>query len=210
MKINIHNIIDETRVEGPGIRTALWVQGCSIRCEGCMIPDTWNFSDRTVYNVDDLVAQIITNENIEGITILGGEPFDQIEALFYLITEIRNKSSLSIMLFSGYTSEYLKKTCPHFDKIMSEIDIFIEGPYIKNETDFSREWVGSANQQIHFLTERYLHLKDEVYKDSNKHNVEIRLEKDGSLNVNGMLPKEKLEELIKSFSFPESSGFDIV
>lgn len=196
MKIYLHNIIENTRVEGPGLRTAIWVQGCSIQCEGCMIPSTWAFTKQQSHNVEELATMLVTNKNIEGITILGGEPFDQAEAIATLIKQIREKSKLSIMLFTGYTKEYLEKNNPFYEEIISLVDILIEGPYIKSKTDFSREWIGSTNQKIHFLTDTYQHLKDKIYKNPNDHKIEIRLSKGGSVNINGMLPKEKLLQII--------------
>lgn len=194
--IYLHNIIENTRVEGPGLRTAIWTQGCSIHCKGCMIPTTWEFSTLNGYKVEDLADKIISNKRIEGLTILGGEPFDQSEALYKLVQRIKSNSNLSIMLFTGYTSKDLEETNPYFSKIIPLLDIFIEGPYIEEKTDFSREWVGSSNQEIHFITDRYKHLEKIIYKDTNDHKIEIRLSKDGSVNINGMLPKEELYHIV--------------
>lgn len=194
--IYLHNIIENTRVEGPGLRTAIWTQGCSIRCKGCMIPATWEFSTQQAYRIEDLADRIISNKKIEGLTILGGEPFDQAEAVYTLIEKIKAKSDLSIMLFTGYTSEYLEKNNLFFSQIKPMLDIFIEGPYVEAQTDFSREWVGSTNQKIHILTDRYEDVKDKIRKDPNDHKIEVRLAKDGSVNINGMLPKEELIRIV--------------
>lgn len=159
-----------------------------------MIPDTWAFRKENVYIIDDLVRKIVSNKNIEGLTILGGEPFDQSEALYTLIKEIRQASNLSIMLFTGYIGEYLEKNNEYYSQILQMIDIFIEGPYIKSQTDFSRQWVGSSNQKIHFLTDKYIQFKDEL--SERKHQIEIRLSQDGTVTINGMLSEEDLSQII--------------
>lgn len=161
-----------------------------------MIPATWAFTRDKGVEISDLVKELIESRKIEGVTILGGEPFDQSEALLQLVSEIKQRSDLSIMLFTGYRSKFLEEHNTHYNKIIAQVDIFIEGPYIKEETDFSREWVGSSNQEIHFISDRYKYLKDSIIKDSEKNKIEVRLSKDGSFSINGILPKEQLEALV--------------
>lgn len=195
MKIYYHNIIERTKVEGPGVRTAIWFQGCSIRCEDCMIPDTWHFTKERSILVDDFVNLVVNDKAIEGITILGGEPFDQSEALMALIKSVKKQSDLSIMLFSGYTKDSLEaKKSIDITSILSLVDIFIEGPYVKEYTDFSRQWVGSSNQKIHFLSNRYQGF--DINRQSKNYDVEVRISKDGYISINGMLPKNKFHDMI--------------
>jgi len=187
MDLFTHRIIENTKVEGPGVRTAIWFQGCSIHCKGCMIPETWPFLQKQKIDVYQLAESLIANSSIEGITILGGEPFDQHEALYTLVKEVKEKSDLSIMLFSGYTTEVLEKKVSQAKAILSMVDIFLEGPYINELTDYSREWVGSSNQKIHFLTQRYAHIEEEIQKDPAVNKVEVRIYKDGTVTLNGMI-----------------------
>lgn len=188
MNIFLHKYITNTQVEGPGKRFALWFQGCSIHCKGCMLPNTWTFTKSQKISCGHLVGKIINTPSIEGVTILGGEPFDQPQALSCLMKQIKKYSDLSIMLFSGYTIQHLKLHCPQFEQIIKRTDIFIEGPFIKEQTSFSRPWAGSSNQLIHFLTDRYT--IDNLNIPAQK--IELRIPKEGEITINGMLPEEKL------------------
>lgn len=150
-----------------------------------------------------LAGTILQTPGIEGLTILGGEPFDQPEALFELVSHIKANSSLSIMLFSGYTWQQLEEKCPLFKDILLCTDIFIEGPFIKEKRDFTRPWAGSSNQSIHFLTSRYSP-GDLQHIPSKK--VEIRIPRAGDITINGMLPEEQLWGLYEDFLNIGSNG----
>jgi anaerobic ribonucleoside-triphosphate reductase activating protein len=186
----VHDFIPLTEVEGPGKRACLWVQGCSIRCKGCMVPHTWKRSEGKPVTVNDLLHRISSNREIEGVTVLGGEPMDQAEALLPLLTGVKD-AGLSLVVFTGYEREQIRDAAGK--KIIALCDILIDGPYIHEYTDFSRPWIGSANQQIHFLTERYAHLKERLL--SGKQKIEVRVSADGAMKINGLLPKDLLEEL---------------
>ena len=90
MYVNIHRIIETTQSEGPGKRFCVWVQGCSHHCKGCFAQDTWDFFSGNRILVEDML-QTIKKEvsDIEGITVLGGEPFDQPQALLELLTSVK-------------------------------------------------------------------------------------------------------------------------
>lgn len=196
MELYINAFIPVTAVEGPGLRACLWVQGCSIRCEGCMVPHTWDRHKGKLADTSALLEVLTTTPEIEGLTVLGGEPMDQAEALLPFLQQVK-ASGLSLMLFSGYTQEaILESGCPHKAGILSLCDIFIDGPYIKSLTSFERPWVGSANQRIFFRTDRYRHLEGQLHTIENK--VEVRIDEDGGIAINGMMPKEKFLELRRS------------
>lgn len=196
MELYINDFIPVTAVEGPGLRACLWVQGCSIRCEDCMVPHTWDKNKGKVVDPSTLLQTLADTPDIEGITVLGGEPMDQAQALLPFLEQVK-ASGLSLMLFSGYTKEaILESGCPYKAGIIALCDIFIDGPYVKAFTSFDRPWVGSRNQRIFFQTERYKHLEGQLHTIENK--VEIRIGEDGSIAVNGMMPKEKFLELRRS------------
>lgn len=194
MNLYLHKTIEKTRVEGPGQRFGIWLQGCSIHCPGCMLPATWPFTRKNKMSCGRLAYQIIHTSHIEGVTILGGEAFDQSKALLCLLRNIKKHSKLGILLFTGYTTEYLQKHCPHFKAILSLIDIFIEGPYVKERRISSHPWIGSSNQTVHFLTTRY------SLKDIPSPQVELRITSQGEITLNGMMPLEKLEKLFEKLS----------
>lgn len=194
----IHDFIPSTAVEGPGQRACLWVQGCSIRCKGCMVPHTWDKSKGKEVNVAELAQTIISIKGIEGLTVFGGEPMDQAEALLPLLSAIKDHG-LTLMLFSGYTKETLLQSGCEFKKAVIELcDIFVDGPYVEALTDFSRPWIGSSNQNIYFQTPRYKHLEKDMSSIQNK--IEIRIDEQGSVKINGMMRKEEfrdIQEIVK-------------
>lgn len=189
----IHNFIPVTAAEGPGNRACLWVQGCTIRCKGCMVQHTWDNSKGHVADTEELAQKILATDNIEGLTVLGGEPMDQAEALLPLLQTVTAKG-LSLMLFSGYTKETLLASgCAAKKAIIELCDIFVDGPYVQELTSFERPWVGSTNQRIFFQTPRYQHLENQLHTIGNK--VEIRINEEGTVTLNGMLPQEQLNNL---------------
>ncbi|MFE8700593.1 4Fe-4S single cluster domain-containing protein [Cytobacillus sp. FJAT-54145] len=198
MNLRIHRFLPLTTVEGPGKRACLWVQGCSIRCRGCGVPWTWSVSGGSDILVDDLFEKILESKHdneIEGVTFLGGEPFDQAGPLALLAEKIKN-TGLSIMSFSGYTYEHiLEQNKPHWNKLLTHVDLLIDGPFIQAQLDLSRPWVGSSNQQYRFLTDRYKYLENNLSSIANK--IEIRLERDGTIAINGMVTQENLKLLTK-------------
>ncbi|MDY7224436.1 4Fe-4S single cluster domain-containing protein [Halalkalibacterium halodurans] len=204
MDLRIHRYLPLTSVEGPGKRFCLWVQGCSIRCEGCAVPWTWSVDNGKVISIDQLFHEIKEskeNHDIEGVTFLGGEPFDQPEALGELAQKVKSLG-LTVMSFSGYMYEDLKQRedCQLF---LSAIDLLIDGPFVKEKLDLSRPWTGSSNQRYHFLTDKYKHLEQQIASISNK--IEIRILEDGSVSVNGMATQQTLEELFHKTEFKKLS-----
>lgn len=153
-KINVAQIIKETEAEGPGKRYALWVQGCPLLCSGCCNPEMLPFKARRMMSVETLVEDA-TKCNIEGVSLLGGEPFSQPEAVSKFVEQIKSKN-LSVMIFSGYTLEELHLMNNEFvEQILNNTDVLVDGRYEKDKRTTSKRWVGSTNQKIHFLTERY-------------------------------------------------------
>lgn len=200
MNLIIHRYLPVTTVEGPGKRFCLWVQGCSIRCEGCGVPWTWAKENGEKISVEEIHAEIKKSQkenNIEGVTFLGGEPFDQPEALGELAESVRNLG-LSVMSFSGYLIEDLRER-PECQKLLNNVDLLIDGPFVKEKLDLSRPWSGSSNQRYHFLTSRYYFLEKDLKNIANK--VEVRVREDGAVSINGMITQQKLSELFDTEKF---------
>ena len=80
MKLRIFNILKNTKVEGPGVRYCIWTQGCSRHCRGCQAVHTWAYDGGKLFEVDEIISDILRQRGIEGITFLGGEPFEQAQA----------------------------------------------------------------------------------------------------------------------------------
>lgn len=180
MKLRIFNIIKNTRVEGPGIRYCIWVQGCSRHCKGCQAVHTWSHSGGKLIEVKEIIADIAAQKYIEGVTFLGGEPFEQPEALGIIAENVR-KAGLSVLCFTGALIEDLRLN-PINRKLLDNIDLLIDGEFVIDKVDYSRPWCGSSNQRYHFLTNRY---NDEIFAKY-KNKVEVNISKSGVIFMNGM------------------------
>lgn len=193
MMLRVHRIVERTKAEGPGQRFCIWVQGCNHGCTGCFAQDTWDNAQGMLYNESDITKLITRNATeIEGITLLGGEPFDQTKALAPIV-ETAKMLGLSVMAFTGYMYEYLiELNDPHLTRLLKATDLLIDGPYIERLRDFSRPWVGSSNQRFIFLSDRYN--ENIIYHCSNQ--FEIRVDSRGRILVNGMGDQERLRQVI--------------
>ena len=188
MQARIYKILKHTKVEGPGLRYCIWFQGCSRHCKGCWAKATWDIKKGSQYNAENILNDIISTKDIEGVTFLGGEPFEQPQVIEYLAKNVQ-KSGLSVVCFTGNKIEVLKQKHPN---ILKYIDILIDGEYIESVKDFSRPWVGSKNQNYHFLTTRY---NEEIIKQY-KNKIEVNIQKDGIIFINGMGDFEKVKKII--------------
>jgi anaerobic ribonucleoside-triphosphate reductase activating protein len=200
MELIIHRYLPVTTVEGPGKRFCLWVQGCSIRCEGCGVPWTWSKKNGQSISVEELFEEIKISQSknqIEGVTFLGGEPFDQAEVLGKLASMVKDVG-LTVMVFSGYLYEDLLNL-KESRNLLSAADLLIDGPFVKEKLDLTRPWVGSSNQRYHFLTDAYRHLENQLTTINNK--VEIRINKEGTVSINGMATQQTLQDIFKLNEF---------
>ena len=181
--IDIYKILENTTVEGPGNRFCIWTQGCKRHCPECWAKETWVFGVGKKYSVENLFAMIKTQSSlIEGVTFLGGEPFEQAKDLAKLSRLIKSLR-LSIVCFTGYTIEELKeKNDEDINNFLSSIDLLIDGSFEKENYDLSRPWVGSSNQRYLFLTDFYT--PEQIKKYKNK--VEVRINQNGKVEINGM------------------------
>jgi anaerobic ribonucleoside-triphosphate reductase activating protein len=175
-----------TRVEGPGARYALWVQGCSIRCPGCCNPHLFEGGGGQGVGVDTLLAEIrAARPAIEGVTFLGGEPFEQAGGLARLAAGAR-ELGLSVMVFSGYTVEELRASSDvGVDALLRGTDVLVDGRYDARHPDVGRRWVGSTNQRFHYLSDRYSPEIERPPDGAPLRGVEVRIAPDGTIDANG-------------------------
>ena len=185
--INVNRIVDRTRVEGPGERCCIWLQGCSRHCKGCFATETWSHRDNKLFSVNELYQRLKNNKNIEGVTILGGEPFEQAAELAQLIKKLR--PSFSIIVFTGYKlKDLIKMECDEVNTILNHIDVLIDGAYVEEKRDFSVPMIGSSNQVFHFLTDYY------QMSDFPENKIEARVLPNGEVEFNGMGDFRKLKK----------------
>jgi anaerobic ribonucleoside-triphosphate reductase activating protein len=180
--LRVASIVDDTEAEGPGRRWALWLQGCPIRCAGCCNPDMFDAGGGHARAIDELEPRIPAS--VEGITLLGGEPFAQACAAAELARRVRARG-LTVMVFSGYTLAELRADGDDAAELLAATDLLVDGRYDRSLPEppppIGRRWIGSTNQTMHFLTAAYAP-DDPRLRAANT--IEIRLTKDG-LSANG-------------------------
>ena len=180
MKLRVFKILKHTRVEGPETRYCIWVQGCSRHCKGCQAPHTWAHDGGKLYETSSIIKDILNQRNIEGVTFLGGEPFEQAEALGIIAEKVK-QAGLGVLCFTGGLIENLQKDGKN-KKLLENTDLLIDGEFQIDKLDYSRPWCGSSNQRYHFLTDRY---NEEIF-EKYKNKVEINISPDGIVFMNGM------------------------
>ncbi len=168
--IRVSHVEESTDLLGPYNRFVIWVYGCCFDCEGCLAENTKNGTYEEVET--DALAKRIAKSSCEGITISGGEPFLQSNALLNLIIKIKEQRDIGVIVYSGFTLDELKQD-DEMSLLLPNIDILIDGRYIK-ELDDNRPYVGSSNQIIHYLSSRYTNI-GKAYYGANKRRAEIKL-----------------------------------
>jgi len=170
--MQIHEIISESQVNGPGRRAVVWFQGCTLACPGCWNPKTHPFDIRFERSVEDIGNWILSCRNIEGVTFTGGEPFQQAPELLQLCEYLKaRRRDLSLGLFSGYTltelaAENWQYRCAQdglwtrgsrdlFDRITAYLDFGIFGRFSRAQPSNEKPLCGSRNQQVVFFSSRY-------------------------------------------------------
>lgn len=192
--LNVAARVPLTHAEGPGARYALWVQGCPLRCPGCCNPHMLEDVEAALMPTRHIIDEILATPDIEGVTFIGGEPFWQAGALARVARAVR-EAGLSVMVFTGMTLRAIEhKQREDWGALLAQIDLLVDGPYIKAQHVDDRRWVGSSNQVTHFLTPRYAHLKQAW--DVGPNTIELRLSK-GEVTINGF-PEESIVELSRA------------
>ena len=140
-------------IEGPGRRSVVQLQGCPIRCPGCLAPDTHDPAGGVALGVADVADALLhpSGEPRDGVSILGGEPFAQPNGLLALVLSLRALGCGHILCYSGYTYEVLRRRAdrqPAIGDVLDEIDMLIDGPFVAALAEGSGPWTGSANQRV--------------------------------------------------------------
>lgn len=200
-QLRVSRFLPATAAEGPGVRAALWVQGCSVRCPGCFNPQMWAARGGAMTDAaaaaDDWVAAA-RSAGAAGITLLGGEPFDQADAVADVAESFR-VAGLSVMSFSGYPLERLRELARHRDdiaRLLEATDLLCDGPYLREHPDARRPWIGSTNQGIRALSERYAERVRHIARNGGRDSLEVRISSDGTVAVNGWADDAALDELL--------------
>ena len=149
--IHLFRLYHDSTVDGFGRRSVVQVAGCSIRCAGCYVPETHERTNGRLASIDKIIAQIdAQRERHDGVTILGGEPFDQAASLRILVEKLKAKN-YHVAVYSGYTLESLvARECESVNRILEKIDLLIDGAFDRNLTKGAGEYRGSSNQRLIF------------------------------------------------------------
>lgn len=147
MKIRLaSDLQSDSIVDGEGIRTVIWTQGCPHHCPGCHNPETHDFNGGKLVDIEELKKQIFNLKNQDGITISGGEPFSQIEACME-IAKFAKSIGLNVWCYTGYTFEELLNR-PLAVEFLKYIDVLVDGKFILSEKSLNLKFRGSKNQRI--------------------------------------------------------------
>ncbi len=157
--MNIHGY-SISRVNGPGKRFTLWTQGCFKKCPNCFNPETWSYKPNKILSPNQIFELIKNFEDLDGVTITGGDPFEQEDDLLSLLFLLSGeKYKKGIIVFSGYKREQIEQH-PVRKKCLDYLDVLIDGRYMEElrVTDSLR---GSSNQEFYFFSEK---IKEEELK----------------------------------------------
>lgn len=184
--IRLGDTLSSSQIYGPGKRFVIWVQGCSLECPGCWNKEFWTTESGYELEISELISIISSTNEIEGITILGGEPLEQPEATLILIQSVK-RIGLTVMLYTGY--EENEMTDLQLECIYAS-DIVIMGRYVASMRDTTLRWRGSSNQEIKILSEAYKDIEIEE-----KEEVEITIDTNGAISMAGYPQKWLLNVL---------------
>lgn len=192
--LRVAAVVDNTSAEGPGVRFAVWGAGCTLRCDGCFNPHLWSSDSGQDVSIKALAERAVAS-GAQGVTLLGGEPFEQAPA-FAAFARLVSAHGLSVMAFTGYRRTHLSGADAPAGAadLLAATDLLVDGPYVADAPDLARPWVGSTNQEFHFLTDRYRHLADELSVLPDR--VEIRVALTGEVRLNGWATVDQLDALL--------------
>ncbi len=145
--LDLSGILSDSIVDGPGIRTTVFAQGCPHRCAGCHNPKTWEFGCGTPVDVQAGLDIVKANPLCRGVTFSGGEPFAQ-AAEFAALGKLLKQEGYEVASYTGFTFEQLLSGTPEQRELLQTLDILIDGPYLQEERSLELMFRGSRNQRI--------------------------------------------------------------
>ncbi|MGI6029779.1 MAG: anaerobic ribonucleoside-triphosphate reductase activating protein [Candidatus Heteroscillospira sp.] len=145
--MRIANYIQDSIVDGKGLRFTLFTQGCPHNCPGCHNPQTHDFSGGQERTTQELIEIILKNPLTDGVTFSGGEPFAQAGACAEIARAVREKG-LNIWAYSGWTFEQLLNGTKEQRELLELCDVLVDGPFILEQRSLNLKWRGSTNQRV--------------------------------------------------------------
>ncbi|MDO8812572.1 MAG: 4Fe-4S cluster-binding domain-containing protein [Gallionella sp.] len=176
--LNLAAFLPQSRANGPGLRSVLWVQGCSLRCAGCFNPGFQPFAGGYESTVDEVIALLLAQPDTEGVSFSGGEPFSQATALAEVAEAVR-AAGKGVLIFTGQDVATLKVSrYPGVQRLLAAADLLAAGPY-RCDLPQRHPLLASTNQELLYLTERYLGV------ELGSRRSEFRIGVDGEVSVTG-------------------------
>lgn len=144
--IQVLDIIEDTMVDGPGFRTSIYCAGCHHECPGCHNPQSWNPGGGHPMTTDE-VMKIIVADPYANVTFSGGDPLYQAEGFTELARAIRSQTQKTIWCYTGFTFEAIVNI-PRYRQLLDEIDVLVDGSFVKSLRDEDLLFRGSSNQRL--------------------------------------------------------------
>ena len=188
--IRVAQFLDRSDIYGPGMRSVIWVQGCTLACKGCWNTEFWAHAGGEMMTVSELHNQLMAVEGVEGVTVLGGEPLQQAPALLDLL-RMQDAEKRSIMLYSGYEENELNEVQ---QACVDLSDIVILGRYIESLRNVNLRWRGSTNQVLFSPTGRV----DVDGIEDGEREVEFHIQSDGRFIMVGYPDPSLVEDLLEN------------
>ena len=146
--MRIYGLVQDSIVDGPGLRFVCFVQGCPHHCPGCHNPDSHDPYGGTEMTTDEVIAQMLSNPLTDGLTLSGGEPFAQ-SADCLTIARAAHEHGLNVLAYTGWTYEHLLRDGNEAQKaLLNEVDVLVDGPFLLAERTLTLPWRGSRNQRV--------------------------------------------------------------
>ena len=147
-RVPVNKIIPFSSVDGPGNRTAVFVQGCNFNCHYCHNPETWKTNGGREADTDEVARMIDRNPLLDGLTLSGGEPFMQPEAAAEMAAYAKGKG-LNVWAYTGYTWEQLMANQNEaVQRLLGLVDVLVDGPFVLKLRSLSLRFCGSSNQRL--------------------------------------------------------------
>jgi len=180
--LRVAKVIPQTTAEGPFERCALWVSGCDLACPGCCNPALFDRDSVEATPPAELLQLLnrVQAAGVEGVTVLGGEPLQQPQALTWFARQAQARG-LGVIVFTGYTLVQAQQL-PEFDALWLSLDTLIDGRFDRHQPELHRRFIGSANQRLHHRTPRY----EDVELWRGPQRIEVRVDSNGRIEAHGL------------------------
>lgn len=168
--MQVERVIADVETLGPGKRICIWVNGCKRNCVGCVSPELQAFKEENECDIVAVLEKFQLDATV-GVTISGGEPFEQTTALAELVWFLNKKGVEDILIYTGYTIEELNSRADEAEAthyVLSNIGVLIDGPYIQEKNNDIGNLKGSDNQKIIFVKQKLKSKYDAYYTDVRK------------------------------------------